>query len=459
MKKLLSLIVISTVLAFTACTDAELCYQAEHPHTAGVTFVFDWQDQQERPDTMGVIAYRIVNNWKRFMAVNSTTSTGHYVDTASVKQMLTRADDGGLGVDTGTDDGTTDDGTTTDGNQPENGNGSGTLDDGDDMGDNTGDDSGMDTDVSVDTDSVVIDRPLSEFRIRQGEYKFVAFPLDSSEVNFSELAEFVLADGRGKHLNDVNINYREYNRRDPRLRKKVNGWSDYNQYSLYIQPDMEPIYYDTVAIVKVNENEHRTITFRPRPITQNVDIYFDITKDVSKQPFVIDSVWAEIAGVPRTINLSNGHLDITKTDKMMFPTTLSNSLGDTLTPERPDSATSTLVHCHGNIDVTGIVNAQNEDKTSGPGIMQVMIYAHVGEGEDKKVKKIQGEINLYNTIAQANSIKISEDGQWAERNGDHIVLRINALLVIDGEAIIKAEDINDGVDIWLPTNVNLEFDI
>lgn len=380
--------------AFTACTDAGLCYNDIHPHGAGVKFVFDWGDQTRRPDTMGVVAYRVVNMWKKMMAVNSTTFMGHDFDSTQLNALMTRAA------------------------EPQPGD-------------------------------------KEQFNIRQGEYKFITFSLDTTEVKLNEVAEFVKSDAGGKRLQDINIEYRQYKKGDPRLKRTIPGWTDYNTYTQYIQPDIQPLYYDTLGIVKAGLDEQLTCTFHPKPVTQNADIYFSIKKDVSEYPFVIDSVWVELSGVPRTINLSNGHLDITRTGKMMFPMNISNPKAG----GGADTDVNDSLRCHYNIDVTGIVNAPNDSVTYGPGIMQVVIYTHAMHNGVKLRKMMQGKINLYHTIEEAKPILITPDGQYALRNGEHVVLDINALLLIDGKNIIKYDDGNQGLDRWIPVAGDIIVDI
>ncbi len=131
----------------------------------------------------------------------------------------------------------------------------------------------------------------------------------------------------------------------------------------------------------------------------------------------------------------------------MFETELLKKDG---TPLEEDTEDNKVVRVHANIDVPTIVENSTSTMYTGPGIMQVMIMTHgtdPGTGE-RKVKKLQGKINLYNTLKRAKLIKVTEDGRYALRNGDSGVLDIVANIVVSGGNVIKNNDNNGGLDVW-----------
>ena len=65
-------------------------------------------------------------------------------------------------------------------------------------------------------------------------------------------------------------------------------------------------------------------------------------------------------------------------------------------------------------------------------------------------KKIQGKINLFNTLRQARLTDYTDDLSYVRRTADHGVLDIKAELVIDGETIIENSDNTGGIDNWMP---------
>ena len=266
-------------------------------------------------------------------------------------------------------------------------------------------------------------------------------------------------------LHDIGLDYKEYSINDPNLHKGLQGWDDYNAYSKYIQPDVDIMFYDSTQMVTVERNVQFEHVFRPQALSQNVDIYFDIEKKIDERPFVIDSVWAEISGIPRHLNLRNGYLDIKKTNKMMFKSELTPQIGE----KGKDNDNNPYLKCHGNIDVTSIVNVQQKPgqsesdvmrKIYGPGIMQVIIYSHTNDPETGKMyrRKWQGIINLFRVLNKANLTEVSQDGGYVKRKGEHGVLQIDAKLVIDGEKIVASDGDNEPIDRWIPTS-NILVDI
>lgn len=63
-------------------------------------------------------------------------------------------------------------------------------------------------------------------------------------------------------------------------------------------------------------------------------------------------------------------------------------------------------------------------------------------------KKIQGKINLYNTLKNSNLMDYTEDGNFAIRNGNKGVINIVADVTIDGEEIVLNKDNTGGIDEW-----------
>ena len=70
MKNLLSLLL---CLFFTSCTQVELCYEEEHPHSAILHVLLDFGDNDAcKPDNVQVIASRIVNTWRHTFIMPTT---------------------------------------------------------------------------------------------------------------------------------------------------------------------------------------------------------------------------------------------------------------------------------------------------------------------------------------------------------------------------------------------------
>ena len=376
----------------TACNEVDIC-ESEHPHKANAQFTFDLDKYEaEKTDTMGVLAYRVVNQFKCLARVNSTDLN------------MACSDDKALAEDRKT------------------------------------------------------------LKISEGEYRFYTFPLDDKEIDYSELDDFIASKSADYPIRNVGFTYRQYDINDPELKKKLTEWLDYNPYSKYIQPDASPILYDTTAVINVERDQHITQSFKPKSLSQNVDVVFHIDKKVNKTPFIIDEVWAELSGIPVHINLLSRHLEISKTAKIMFPITLTAKNGD-----KTDSFENTTLTCKGNINVMGVVNVQRSKgetieeamyKTYGPGIMQVIIYGHSVDPVSGKTrhKKWQGIINLYRPILAADLMKVSDDGLYVTRSRERGTINVTARLSIDGEKIVAPNTESHSFGEWIPT-VDILLDI
>lgn len=384
----------------TSCTDADLCPDPldQHPHSLAVNFSFNWDRDPEHSstltsrDSMYIIAYRVVNMWKSTVAVSSlgNPAKGHYIynDFATEQQSQEQSSDG----------------------------------------------------------TATVKPDVDRFLLKSGDYKFITFNRNDSEIDYTSVNHYLQNDD--VPLSELNVVYKTYRKDDPKLRFTIPDWVDFNAYGesdRYMQPSVQAIYYDTIPVLQlrinnVAKNAVRPIRFStPRRLTQHITIEFDIKKVVNKTPFVVDSVFAEIAGIPYTINLASGSIDITKTKKMMFRTDFT-----------PDTKTNKQIHCIGTIDVPTIVESSSDDLFMGPGIMQVMIMCTATDSQTGELlhKTFQGSINLYKTLKKAELIKWSEDKQMASKNKDVATLSIQAELLIDGENIIENPDDNAGLDVW-----------
>lgn len=410
MNKVLSYImsVLSLVLVFS-CTDAELCPEPlyEHPHYANVSYSFNW-DQHEREqmterDSMYVLAYRVINMWKSTMAVSCLDNP------ARGRYLLNMLEEREAPINNNVVDSIPTDSVTSD--------------------------SALETTSSI-------PKTLESFLLKSGDYKFVAFSRNDSEIDYSSVENYLNHDD--VPLSEMNVIYKSYAKGDSLLRFTIPDWVDFNAYGdkdRYIQPSLQPIFYDTIAVKPLRANGKYQIEFvKPKQLTQHIEFIFYIRKVVDNQPFTVDSVFAEISGVPYVINLANGYIDIQKTKKLMFKTEFEQ-----------DTESNKLIQCRGIIDVPTIVESTSEDLFMGPGIMQVMIMCSAQDTLDSSKrlnKKFQGSINLYNTLTNARLMRFSDDRKHVIKNGDNAVIVIGTEMKINGEHILENPDDNAGLDRW-----------
>ena len=367
----------------TSCTDADLCPEPldKHPHSCSIGYSFNWnpsfRSTLTSQDSMYVLAYRVINMWKSTVAVSSLGNPckGHYFYNDLIGEQ----------------------------NIPS--------------------------------------RDTVYFDLKSGDYKFITFNRNDSEIDYTNVEHYLQNDETP--LTELNVVYKTYRKDDPNLRFTIPDWVDFNAYGdpdRYMQPSVQAIYYDTIPVRRLLPDRIYHLEFpNPRRLTQQIDIEFDIKKVVNATPFVVDSVFAEIAGIPYIINLASGHIDITKTKKMMFRTNFD-----------PDTETSSLIHCKGTIDVPTIVESTSDDLFMGPGIMQVMIICSAVDSQTGETlhKTFQGSINLYHTLKKAELIKWTENRTSVFKNKDSARLVIQTEMRIDGEKVVENPDDNAGLDVW-----------
>lgn len=306
----------------------------------------------------------------------------------------------------------------------------------------------------------------STIEIPRGYYKFATFPLDNPSIDYSELEQFIEKDAADYPLQNVGLSYKVYDIKDPKLNKPL-AWQDFNPYAKYIQPDVEPLYYDSTTVQQVRADRQTTFEFKPKILSQNIDINFNIVKNTDEVQFKVTEVWAEISGVPIYIKMNTGYLDITKTSKMLFKTDIKPSNPD---DNGNDTNENKRIACHGNINVTGVVNVQRaygetladvRKKIYGPGIMQVVIYTEVYNPKTGHTfpQKWQGIINLYNTLNQAKLMKTTSDNKYVYRNGEHGAINISAEILLDGKTVGNIDKGGDALDRWIQTDSDINIDI
>ena len=455
MRQLLGMFLLTLTLCLS-CTDAELCYQPNHPHRADAKFSFDWGSYQEIPDSMLVICNRVVNLWKAAAVVNSQTNIGHFIFNAPRVPAEETPAPPTEGEETPAPP--------TEGEETETPT------------------EGEETDTPAPATRAAISSPESDrFSLPVGTYKFVAISCDTTELDYTNVYKF-LNDNTGMVLQDVDVSYKTYGIRDKGYRGFRPGWEDNNNYGArYMQPDVFPLFYDTIAPRDLNLGETMRCRFTPRALTQNLDVYLTIKKKSEKNPFTIDSVQAELAGIPISLNLSTGYLDITKTAKLPFRMdryvdgqkleVVKDSEGNIVSSG--DTHESTEIECHGNIDCTGIVYNADPEALSGPGIMQLAIYLTIekkipiyqrdqngdlvlddngqliiiGYNTMRSAKMIQGKINLYHTLREADLLEYLAGGRYVKKKVDHAELRINADVELNADNI--SEESNEGMDSWV----------
>lgn len=436
---------LAAVLA-AACTDPGLCYETEHPHTtgSGISVVYQWEDgaKPEHIDSMQVLAVRVVNHRKYGMVWSVDSLRGRYFYNAPAH------------VDAWVDPDV----------QPE-------------------PEPEPRTEISIvigDEDSQEVDPDSPDpheqapppppeptdvyavqtdhFLLADGSYKFFTMNSDTTEVRYANISEYLSAPGDGMQADAIVMHYRTYERGDERLVDNTGLWTDYNPPFPYIQSNSQPLYIDTLDHEEIVMENHKDIVFHPKRITQQIDLYWTIWKGVSLQKFVIDSVKAEISGIPSRTGLFSGHLYLARTNKMLFDAEIVDANDNPAT----DSEDAGSIRVHARINVLSIVNNKGNDYQTGPGFLQVIAYCHAVDQEGRLCyRTMAGIANLHDELEEADLIWYDPDGQYAVKNKDEAVINVKHKFSISGRSIVAGTDGSGsgGIDVWVESDEGQEHEL
>ena len=450
MKKLfrhILLLLASCPLILTSCTDPGLEMETPMSHIGNVRFGYDWSAAGEAavPDSMIVMAVRVINHYKRGMMMSTENLRGHYVYNAP--------DNVEAWIDPSISPPTPppphiDNNYTMDPTEPYNG--------GDDPSTFEPDDPDEPEPEPANNDIVV-----DHFTLPEGTYKFYAVGADKNIYDhvYTNLTEYLAAEGTGMQYSEVEMMYNTHRYNDI-INEGNEGndekevfvsllGQDFNQGFDIIQTDYPAIFIDRLELKDIPEKQDMEVTFTPKPLTQNIDIYINIEKDISEREFTIEQVVGEISGIPSKATAFDGHLTLSKTNKMQFTTTLTDMNG---TPVE-DQLTNTKLRVHANINVLSILHSSKPTDLTGPGILQISVMYRYSKTDDDGVTKeinqrVFGKLNLYHVLKEANLISYSSDFQYATKSCDHAVLNIPATIKITPEGVLSGDGSNGGFGDW-----------
>lgn len=388
---------------FASCTtEVEICKDANHQHLAEVELEYDFSKVSENmeatvPDSMLVVAYRIIRSWKcTYISHVSEDDTGGrfiynkpYVELPEepVEEETPAENEPSFGEVTG-------------------GNGEPT----------TGD-------------------SLSErFMVRQGEYRFIAFNnvINSEVFNDNMDNRWFTKPGvidSAISEKDIKIYYRSYKLKDEHVNVSGKDWTDFNPYTTYISGNAPPVYFHYTDVYSVNDMGVNKVKIRLNNATQEIELRFSIEREDVK----INEVIAEISGIPCGMNLMTGVLDLTKTYKTLFT---ANDVSEDA------NSWSGVSNYAGNITVMGLAASNDRQLKTGPGIMQLAIYASaLDENGVEKPKVFHVGINLFNTINKYAPV--------ISGYNEKVILEVDKVLKIRRDEVLSNSDSDTGLDNWV----------
>lgn len=383
---------------FAACTEVELCYDA-HPHRSYLDFRFNWKEEYKdnHAESMKVVAVRPVNIYRYEFEVsaNESDNKGRMVtpedEAEEVRKLMLNGSlsplPGGIG---------------------------------------------------------------SNLWVRSGEYNFATFAWDSDKFSEEDSpfrnpdSESEEQEDLGSGFSSIPLSYREFSLDDPRVKGRYGDWIDYNPYAKYISSSPIPIYYAFVNHVNVpvpdGGSGKVTVDFTPELATQRITFRFDIEKTPD---MIVDSLVAEISGIPSTIDLTSGLISADKTYKMLFQPKYQ-----ALTTKE-DSVSATRLECSGYVDVTGIMRGYSDEMITGPGILQLGIYSHAQNDEGQTVRKIfRAGINLFHTLKDMKILEWDEEAQGYRQTCREAEILITSVLKVDRNGVVDEGSGSTGLDDW-----------
>ncbi len=286
---------------------------------------------------------------------------------------------------------------------------------------------------------------ITDFYITSGEYKFLSVNMASKDYKYEGLSGFNEST-RNVHLGDITLESitHEGNSDEiahPKEWTADNTTFDRNPYACgdelakFIRNTQEPVVVDSTGILRWTGEEVKTVEFNPVPVTQNIDVFFDLSKDASVK-FRVDSVWCIMSGVPHKMNVGTGALDISRTDKIMFRTYFvdTSTVPAYDSQRRDDEVGNTSLRCHANITVPGIVENTVTDANTyiGPGVMQIIIYTTITDETytgPKEEKILVGMVNLHKSLTAAKLQTFDTDMNVWKKTREHT----NLYLSFDGK--------------------------
>lgn len=418
-RHILPVLLTAALWALAACTDVEFCYD-DHPHRSDLDIGFDWDQHyaDNHPDSMHVVAERPVNylRFEYLITANANNNKGLLLSPQSEREWLTVSD--------------------ADGN-------------------------------TISTQYLPPGMQQTRLWLHAGEYNFTVYGWDHSLFDEEELQELgteddaasadagasgsnddVLAGGINAFRN-TRLLYRHYGAGSTEIMGEYGLWRNYNPYAEYVMGRTVPVFFANAAHYEVPVTHggegQVSLRFRPQPVTQHVTFMINVEKTPD---MVVDSITAEISGLPHAINLTTGLLYADRSYKALFRPTYP------ALPHAADSVSATSLRCQGSVDVTGIVRSLSEDMVTGPGILYIALYTRcqvqADDGEHTRYKTFYAGINLYQALRATPLLEWDVPSGMYRQTCKEAVIEVDETLRVSRDRVEDHGSANTGIDHWIP---------
>lgn len=443
-------LVIVCVLLMVACVKVDLCMEKEHPHTGILTVSYDWDwskiAEADRPDSMLVFANRIVNTWRCGFITPGEGTNGEGIGGRYRFGAIHKDNTSVLPPEESV----------------------------------IPDEISEDSKESEDSSDVVLEQqsvPNDTFHVRAGEFQLLAINSEHmihhdgqsvEDFRFEMIEEY---ENNQLGIRDLVIAYVERDlKSDQSLNIYDKDWIDFNRYAKYIASEIKPIYRATIwreedsqeFTKAVRSNSVVPVTLYPEKITQDVTISFPV---IGEEGVVVDSMIAEISGIPHKMKIYSGELLTDKTLKMLFRIPTPEQQRDTtiniLIEEKEETVKAWVSDFEETISVMGLMRNNDKNYTTGAGIMQLCIYAHTTDREtgETKSKTIYAKVNLFNTIKRAQLLKRTDNDAIVQATKKGMLRIEDSFLIITRDLLIQTSDDDVSIDTWKEMDEDIDIDI
>ena len=372
-------------MILSCSTEVDICVDDSHLHLSEVELFYDLSDfsgitKEEFPDSMIIIAYRVINSWKctYISPITEDFSYGRYLY-----------------------------------NKP------------------------------YEEDTSASEKQDEHFFVKKGEYRFIAFNNlinnevyeDNVKYRWYEIPKVIDSVVTNK---DIYVYYKSYNIKKELLEKYGRDWVDFNPYSTYISRKKAPMFFQYSDAYTIDNTKKNIINLNFKEITQEIEIRFSIEHD----SVCIDSMVAEVSGIPCGMNLMTGKYDLSKTYKTLIDMKALN---------RPINKWNGVTEFSGSIEVMGLAANSSKRQNTGTGIMQLAIFTHTLNNKGEKKRKVfHVGINMYNAINEYAAVI----GKFDEK----VILDIQNVLSIKKDEILENNEYGSTLDDWtVYENINVDI--
>ncbi len=392
------------VLVLPGCTETDTYEGHEDLVHGHVQMYNQWSTSSDRPDSMMIMAVRIINYWKCGMMISTENLRGHYFYNYPYRLEPW--------IDPNASS-----------KNPDENNIKVIIAPGEHF--NGGEDPDVIYKEITNWLPTAYETELDHFNLPRGIYNFYTLTADPhDDFIYHHITDYLQAESTGLPVTDIYVDYIGHDIQENSLGGPGTGWTDNNPGYQYIRGNVSPIFTCSQEQVNIESRTKQTLRFAQEEVTQDVDVCVNIEKDLSETPFVVDSVWAELSGVPSGINVFNGYLINSKLHKVLFRMDITDNDGNVKT----DLETNKKVQVRQRLHIPSILPGKNAKDQTGAGILQLAVYIHYNESANgvtqKRAYKLQATGNIYQTIKKAAPTTIAADKKHLVKKAPQISLTV-----------------------------------